>query len=43
MLYILSFIAAMAWRLCAKFVVLFILTTPDLEHYQKPCVICFHI
>ena len=33
MLYILSFIAAMAWRLCATFVVLFILTVPDLEYY----------
>ena len=31
MLYILSFIAVMAWRLCATFVVLFILTVPDLE------------
>ena len=43
MLYILSFIAAMAWRFVSTFVVLFILTTPDLEHYQKSCVICFHI
>ena len=33
MLYILSFIAVMAWRLCATFVVLFILTVPDLEYY----------
>ena len=33
MLYILSFIAVMAWRWCATFVVLFILTVPDLEYY----------
>ena len=33
MLYILSFIAVMAWRLCATLVVLFILTVPDLEYY----------
>ena len=33
MLYILSFIAVMAWRLCTTFVVLFILTVPNLEYY----------
>ena len=32
-LYILLFIVVEVWRLCATFVVLFILTVPDLEYY----------
>lgn len=35
LLYNLFFIAAVAWRFRATFVILFILITLDLEHYPK--------